>query len=103
MKLSAFSAELKVGTLIGDYRLPVVTEGAEPQKGGGIARAWIIESKVNPQYINGPMMVFMPEGTVVVTDGRFVKIWVFVNNTCQALLADQLGSSCMAAWFGKLS
>ena len=35
---------------------------------------------------------------------RFVKIvGFFVDNTSQALLADQLESSGMAAWFGKLS
>ena len=46
MNVSAFSVELKVGTPIGDYRLPVVTGGAEPQEGGGIARAWIEDPKV---------------------------------------------------------
>ena len=28
------------------YRLPVVTGGAEPQEGGGIARAWIEDPSV---------------------------------------------------------
>ena len=35
-----------------DDSLPVVTEGAEPQEGGGIARAWIIHPKV---YSSVPM------------------------------------------------
>ena len=49
------------------------------------------------------MIVFMPEGTVVATGGQFVKMFgIFVDNTCQALLADQLGSSGMAAGFCKL-
>ena len=30
------------------YRLPVVTGGAEPQEGGGIARAWIEDPIVYP-------------------------------------------------------
>ena len=46
---------------IGDYRLPVVTRGVEPQEGSGIARAWIEDLKVYP---NIPMTVFVPEGTV---------------------------------------
>ena len=30
--------------------MPVVTGGAEPQEGGGIARAWITDPKVYPVY-----------------------------------------------------
>ena len=30
------------------YRLPVVTGGAEPQEGSGIARVWIEDLKVYP-------------------------------------------------------
>ena len=52
MNVSAFSIEFKVGTPIpyGDsidclYRL---TRGAEPQEGGGLARAWIEDPKVYP-------------------------------------------------------
>ena len=48
MNVSAFSVEFKVGTPIGDYRLPVVTGEAEPEEGGGIARAWIEDPKVYP-------------------------------------------------------
>ena len=47
-------------------------------------------------------MVLLPEGTIVATAGSFVKMCVFYN-TCQALLADQLGSSGIAAQFDKLS
>ena len=43
-------------------------------------------------------------GTVVAKVGRFVKILsFFVDNPCQALLADQLGSYSMAAGFDNLS
>ena len=42
MNLCTSIAELQVGTPIGDYSLPGVTGGAEPQEGGGIARAWIV-------------------------------------------------------------
>ena len=34
----------------GLYRLPVVTEGAESQEGGGIARAWIEDPMVYPVH-----------------------------------------------------
>ena len=47
MKISAFSVELKVGTPIGNYKLPAVIGAAKPQKGGG-ALAWIIDPKVYP-------------------------------------------------------
>ena len=43
-------------------------------------------------YTNASMMVSVLEGTVVAKGNHFVKILVFVDNTCQALLADQLGS-----------
>ena len=47
MNVSAFSVELKVGTPVGvSYTLSVVTGGAEPQEGGGIARAWIVDPKI---------------------------------------------------------
>ena len=55
--------ELKVGTLTGDYSLPVVTEGAEPQEGGEIARAWIVE---DPKVYPG---MSMPQGWRRVPDG----------------------------------
>ena len=71
MNVSAFSVELKVGTPIGDYRLPVVTGKEEPQEGGGIARAWIEDPKV---YLGWR---WVPEGTVVATGGRFVKMLCF--------------------------
>ena len=48
LNVSAVSVELKVGTPIRDYRLSVVTGGAEPQEGGGIARTWIEDLKVYP-------------------------------------------------------
>ena len=41
-----FSVELKVRMAVGNYWLPVVTGGAEPGKGGGIAQAWIADPKV---------------------------------------------------------
>ena len=40
--------ELEVGTSIGNCWLPVVTDGADPQDGGGIARSWIAGPKVYP-------------------------------------------------------
>ena len=49
MNVSAFSVELKGGDAHWRlYRLPVVTGRAEPQEGGGIARAWIEDPKVYP-------------------------------------------------------
>ena len=49
-------------------------------------------------------MVFVTEGTVMATGGRFVKmLGLFVDNTCQALLANQMESSVIAARFDKLS
>ena len=50
MNVCDFSVELKVGTPIGDYRLPVVTGRAELQEGGKIARAWIEDPNVYPVY-----------------------------------------------------
>ena len=51
-----------------------------------------------------PMMVFVSKATLVATGGRLVKMLrVFVDNTCQILLADKMGSFCMAVGFGKLS
>ena len=50
------------------YRLPVVTGGAEPQEGGGIARAGGI-----PRYTYAPMTVFVPERIMLSTGCRFVK------------------------------
>ena len=77
---------------------------AEPQEGGGIARGWIVDPKVYPRYTTAPMTVFVAEGTVIDNGGCFVKMLeVFVDNTCQALLASQLESPGMAARFGKLS
>ena len=67
--------ELKVGTPAGNYWLPVVTLAAEPQEGGGIARAWIIDPKVYPD-IPLAMFVFRPEGTLVATGGHFVFSFV---------------------------
>ena len=49
------------------------------------------------------MMVFMSERIVVATSGNFVKIWVFIYNSCQALPVNQLESSGVAAGFGRLS
>ena len=38
-------------------------------------------------------MVIVPEGTVVATEGRFVKIFVFFgDNSCQAFIAIQMAS-----------
>ena len=119
------------------YWLPVVIGAAEPQEGGRIAWAWIADRKIYLRYTNAPITVFMPEGTVVATGGRFagwsgsigitadskiypsivvfvseetvvatgvrfVKIlFFFVDNTCQVLLADQIGSFDMISGFGK--
>ena len=91
MKISAFSVELKVEMPVENSIgwLYIVTGEAEPQEGGGIAQAWIIDLKVYiSQYINAPMMVFVPEGKVVATGGRFVTFLFFVDNACQALMAD---------------
>ena len=77
MNSSAFSAELKVVTPIGVYRLPVVTWEAEPHEGGGIAGARIVDPKVYPRYTNAPMTVLVQEGTVVTAGVRCVKIYVF--------------------------
>ena len=50
------------------------------------------------------MMVIVPEGTVLATGSFFVEIlFLFVDNTCQALLADQMNSCGMAAGFDKRS
>ena len=45
-----------------------------------------------PHYTNAPLTVFfIPVGTVVGTGGRFIKNQgFFVDNTCQALLIDNL-------------
>ena len=50
---------------------------AEPQEGGGIARAWIVDPKVYPVY-QCSMTMFMPEWTVVATGVRLVKILGFL-------------------------
>ena len=39
---------MKVDTHVGNYWLPVVTGGAEPQEGGGIAQSWITDPKLYP-------------------------------------------------------
>ena len=49
MKISAFSVELKVGMPIGKS---VRCLGAEPQEGGQIARASIVDPKVYLRYTN---------------------------------------------------
>ena len=54
------------------------------------------------RYTIAKMMGFMPERRVMATGGRFVKFWD-IDNSCWALLADQMGSFGMAAGFGKLS
>ena len=51
-----------------DRRLPVVTGGAEPQEGGGIARAWIADPYT--RYTKAALMVFVRKGTVVATGRR---------------------------------
>ena len=104
MKISIFSVELKVGTPIGNYWLLVVTEGSRATERWWNCLGLDHRSEGITRYTNAPMMVFVPEGTVVATGGRFVKMLsFFVDNACQALLADKLGSSGMAAGFGKLS
>ena len=91
MNLSALSVELKMET-------------TDCLEGGWIARAWIVEPKVYPRIPMPTMTVFMPERTVVATGSSFVEILrLFVDNTCQALLAHQLGSSGMVASFGNHS
>ena len=53
---------------------------------------------------NAPMMVFMSEETVVATGGSFIKNLGFaIDNTCQALLADHIGSCGMATGLDNLS
>ena len=47
------------------------------------------------------MTEFVPEGKAVATGSCFVKILFFVDNTCQALLADQMGSSGTETRFDK--
>ena len=47
MNLSTFSVELKVLPLKSLW-LPVVTGGAEPKEGGGVAWAWIEDLNVYP-------------------------------------------------------
>ena len=74
------------------YTLPVVTRSRAP------ARWWDcsgLDRKFEGilWYTNASMTVFMQEGTVLATGSRFVLF----------LLTDQLGSSVMAARFGKLS
>ena len=49
------------------------------------------------------MMLFIPEGTVVATGSRVVKMLGLFLNTCQALLADLLKNDGMAEWYGMLS
>ena len=56
------------------YRLPVVTGEAEPQDGGGIARAWIEVPKAYPGIPMPQGWGCVLEETVVATSGRFVKM-----------------------------
>ena len=58
--------------------MPVVTGGAEPQEGGGIARAWIEDPKVYPGIPMPQGWRWVTEGTVVATGNRFDKIWDFL-------------------------
>ena len=77
------------------YRLNVVTGGAEPQEGYEIAQARIVDSKVYPST-NAPIMVFVPEGTVVVAGDCFVTIlFFFKNNNCHVYW---LTSQAALAW-----
>ena len=71
---------------------------AEPQEGDEIARAWITDLKVYPryQYTND---VVRPRGD----SGGLLKFEVLVDNICQALLVDQMGSFGKMAGFGKFS
>ena len=69
--------------------------GREPQEVCGIIPAWITDIPSMPMFVT--------EGTVVVTGGRFVKKNRFFYNACQTLLVDQLGGSGLATGFGKLS
>ena len=57
-KISAFSVELMVGMLVGNYWLPVVTGGAEPQEGGEIARAlvWYVYIPRRRLVLTGPVI-----------------------------------------------
>ena len=80
------------------YWLPVAAGGAEPQEGGGIAWAWIIDPKVYPT-------IPMPNDGVQArgNSGGYrqpfcYNFGVFVDNTCQGLLADQLDSSGSRIW-----
>ena len=64
------------------FFLHVFTVGAEPQEGGGIAQAWIVDAKEYPgipcsNNTNVPMIVFVTEAIVVATGGNFVNIFSF--------------------------
>ena len=64
------------GAAIGEYSLPVVNWGAEPQKGGGIARAWIVvDMKVYPGIPIPKGWRRVPVGTVVNEGGDFVAFF----------------------------
>ena len=80
------------------YRLPVVTEGAEPLLGPGskIRRYTPVYQCPNDGagYLRGQWRL---QAAVL------LKFWGFVVNTIQAVLADQLESSGMSTGFGKLS
>ena len=67
-----------------------------PEGGGTACLGLDCRSVSIPRYTNALTMVFMTERTVVATGGRFFNM-VFSDNTCQALLADQMGSFNMAA------
>ena len=98
MNLTALVIELKMGTPTGKSIsshqgvVPCSQRGAEPPEGGWIALTWIADPRFSLVYqcLNDDVDA---GGTVVATEGRFVKILVsFVDNTCQALLPDQLVS-----------
>ena len=52
------------------------------------------------RYTNPLMMMFVPDETVVAAESHF---GVLVDNTCQALLADMMGSFDMVSGFYKFS
>ena len=97
--------ELKVGTPVGNYWLsPVVTRESRAQEGGGIARAWIVDTKVYPS-ITMPNDGVHAGGDSCSYRRPFCHNFdYFVDNTCRiALLVDQMCSFGMKAGFVQLA
>ena len=78
MNLNAFSVDLKVGTSIGDYSLPVVTGEQSPRKVMGLLGpgSYIRTYTAVYQCPNGDVRAREAEGTVVASGDRFVLIFL---------------------------